>query len=203
MTEKKGIFGFLKGLKPNEDAGELASEQEGTIDPTGDTLSGGSVSKSVSHDITPEITQFCVDSLSEILEKSKLVGNVSVKESTDGRLYLDISNSGDDVSRIIGKAGANLEAMQVILRHFVIRKFAAHIKVVIDADHYRQRRYGAVKAMAIDAANSLKYSGDQIKLEAMSPYERSVVHILFEDDESITTESEGYGHSRCVVLTKA
>jgi len=188
MSEKKGIFGFLKGLKPNEESVEPESGQQREL---------------VQTEITPEISQFCVDSLSEILEKSQLVGNVSVKECVDGRLYLDILESGDDISRIIGKSGANLEAMQVILRHFVIRKFSAHIKVVIDADHYRQRRYGAVKAMAIDAASTLKHPGDQIKLEAMSPYERSVVHILFEDDESITTQSEGHGHSRCVVLTKA
>ena len=199
MSDKKGILGFLKGLNPLVEENELLDKES----PSQEENKQVSVEKSLhSCKITDEIETFCVEALKEILEKAGLLGTVSLKESQESRLYIDISDSGEDISRVIGKLGANLESLQIILRHFVIRKFNVYIKVIIDADHYRQRRYGAIKAMAIDAAGSLEKSGDNVKLESMSPYERSVIHGLFEDDDTISTESEGEGSNRCVVLSK-
>ena len=199
MSDKKGILGFLKGLNPLVEENELLDKESQSQEENKQV----SVEKSLhSCKITDEIETFCVEALKEILEKAGLLGTVSLKESQESRLYIDISDSGEDISRVIGKLGANLESLQIILRHFVIRKFNVYIKVIIDADHYRQRRYGAIKAMAIDAAGSLEKSGDNVKLESMSPYERSVIHGLFEDDDSISTESEGEGRNRCVVLSK-
>ena len=199
MSDKKGILGFLKGLNPLVEENELLDKES----PSQEENKQVSVEKSLhSCKITEEIETFCVEALKEILEKAGLLGTVSLKESQESRLYIDISDSGEDISRVIGKLGANLESLQIILRHFVIRKFNVYIKVIIDADHYRQRRYGAIKAMAIDAAGSLEKSGDNVKLESMSPYERSVIHGLFEDDDTISTESEGEGSNRCVVLSK-
>tara|TARA_B100001113_G_C21112992_1_gene624077 strand:- start:1883 stop:2491 length:609 start_codon:yes stop_codon:yes gene_type:complete len=201
MAEKKGILGFLKGLSPNiEDEKDQSHPGIEEADVAPKKESPGSLKQN--GEVTPEIESFCIESLQEILHQADLLGKVALKESQGQRIHIDISDTGDDISRIIGKSGANLESLQIILRHFVIRKFNLYIKVIIDADHYRQRRYGAIKAMSLDAAHSLSESGETIKLESMSPYERSVVHSLFEDDDTISTESEGVGRERCVVLTK-
>ena len=53
-----------------------------------------------------------------------------------------------------------------------------------------------IKSNAIEAAKSLIEPGDSIKLGDMSSSERSVIHMLFENDETITTESTGRGRSR-------
>lgn len=197
MSEKKGLFGFFKGWAAVSE--EEKAQREHAISQKTDSPVA---TKRPQSEITTDIELFCVSKLEELIEKTGFSGKVRTIKKEGSRLYLDIFDTGEDVSRIIGKSGANLESLQVLLRHFVIRKFQEYIYVVIDADDYLRRRVTTIKSNAIEAAKSLIEPGDSIKLGDMSSSERSVIHMLFEEDDTIMTESAGRGRSRRVVLIK-
>jgi spoIIIJ-associated protein len=197
MSEKKGIFGFFKGW-----ASVSEEEKNQRCHAVSQTQGTAVKAEPTDAEITEEMELFCVERLEECLEKAGFSGKVKVTRKEGTRLYLDIFDTGSDVSRIIGKSGATLESFQILLRHFMIRKFQAYIYIVIDVDAYRERRNATIKSMALDAASTLSASGESIKLEEMTSSERSVIHMLFENDESIITESEGRGRRRCIILIK-
>jgi len=50
------------------------------------------------------------------------------------------------------------------------------VRVVIDANGYRERRAEALRAEADDAADDAVSSGDPVELDPLPPFERRIVH---------------------------
>lgn len=153
-------------------------------------------------EVTAEMETFCVEKLEEILNLADFTGKVRSKKRDGNRLFLEIFDSGDDAGRIIGKSGVTLEAIEMLLRHFVIRNFETPIRITIDAGEYRNKRVSNAKHKAMRAAESVANNGRRVALDPMSPTERREVHMLFENDENVKTVSEGEGEDRRVVLVK-
>ena len=117
-------------------------------------------------------------------------------------LNLDISDVGDDLGRIIGRNGSCLQALQTLIKFFIIRKFEVSGKVVIDAGDYKNRHQSQMKRAALKAADEVLQEGAPVELEPMSSTDRRVIHVLFEDHHDIVTSSVGEGDDRRIVLKK-
>lgn len=199
MSEKKGILGFFKGWTTDEDEDiqDTENNQDGTAKKS--RPNRNSERKEL---VTDEIAEFAVKKCEEILELARFEGEVKLKYKKGFVLNLDISNVGDDLGRIIGRNGSCLQALQTLIKFFIIRKFEVSLKVVIDAGDYKNRYQSQMKRSALKAAEDVISTGESISLEPMSSTDRRVVHVLFENHHDIITRSEGEGDARHIVLMK-
>jgi len=199
MSEKKGILGFFKGWTTDED--EATQDTEKNQDGT-DKKSRPNKNSDRKELVTDEIAEFAVKKCEEILELARFEGEVKLKYKKGFVLNLDISNVGDDLGRIIGRNGSCLQALQTLIKFFIIRKFEVSLKVVIDAGDYKNRYQSQMKRSALKAAEDVISTGESVSLEPMSSTDRRVVHVLFENHHDIITRSEGEGDARHIVLMK-
>src|ERR1700690_2423012 len=90
------------------------------------------------------------DLLEEIAEGLRLDVEVEVEEA-DGVLTGRLE--GDDLGLFIGRRGQTIDAVQHLAQRIVFPEGPSPVRVVIDADGYRERRAELLGADAEDAAD--------------------------------------------------
>ncbi|MEK7541401.1 MAG: R3H domain-containing nucleic acid-binding protein [Patescibacteria group bacterium] len=105
-----------------------------------------------------------------------------------------------DASMLIGERGANLAALEHVLRKTIQKKFGAEQRFSLDLNDYRMRRMEDVKQDVKAAAKEVRTHRRPVPLRPMSSFERRIVHLLLEEYPDITTESEGQDEERRVVI---
>lgn len=133
----------------------------------------------------------------ELSEKMGLDVSVSAMENEEN-VYVDIE--GKDSGTIIGKRGQTLDAIQYLASLVGNKGDDRHIKVVIDAENYRQKREKTLEQLANRLAMKVIKSRKNIRLEPMNPYERKVIHSTLQNNPSVTTRSEGEEPYRRVII---
>jgi len=113
---------------------------------------------------------------------------------------ITINVTGDDLGILIGRRGQTLAALQHMVRLMVAHQMKARVPIVIDVEGYKQRRYGALQALALRLAEQVKERRKPFALEPMPAYERRIIHLALADDPDVTTESTGMGEVRKVVI---
>lgn len=111
-----------------------------------------------------------------------------------------IDLAGDDSGLLIGHRGQTLQALQFLVNLIVRQKFGESVRVVLDVEHYRQRRETSLRDMATKVAARVVQSSRSITLEPMSPADRRIVHIALAEHSGVTTESTGEGEDRKVTI---
>ena len=124
------------------------------------------------------------------------------EDQGDDRLIIHLDVADGDMGRVIGKDGATLRALQVLVAAFVVREFGTHIQLFIDAGGYRSRHSRKLKQRVERLAQDVVREDKTIELEAMNAMDRRTVHMMFENDKGVQTHSVGEGASRHVVMTK-
>jgi spoIIIJ-associated protein len=138
------------------------------------------------------------DLLEEIAEGLRLEVEVEVEEA-DGVLTGRLQ--GDDLGLFIGRRGQTIDAVQHLAQRIVFPEGPSPVRVVIDADGYRERRAEALRADADDAAAEALASGDPVELDPMPPWERRIVHEHLRDHGGVDTHSEGDEPDRYLVVS--
>jgi spoIIIJ-associated protein len=108
---------------------------------------------------------------------------------------------GPEMGIIIGKRGQTLDSLQYLTNLALNRKVDTYTKVKLDTEDYRRRRKETLENLAKNCAYKAKRTRKPVSLEAMNPYERRVIHYALQDDDSVTTHSEGEEPYRHVVIT--
>tara|TARA_B100000427_G_scaffold92742_2_gene76538 strand:- start:9029 stop:9649 length:621 start_codon:yes stop_codon:yes gene_type:complete len=201
MNDKKGIFSFLSNWSDKDE-----NETESNASPQSRSRSATKVADKDSDKaavvITDEIERFAIEKTQELLALAQFQGTVSPRYKKGYTLCMEISDAGDDLGRIIGKNGSCLQALQILIKFFIIRKFELSLRIVVDAGDYKNRHQSQMKRMALKAADDVITSGNDIKLEPMNAVDRRTIHVLFENHNDIVTQSEGEGSERHIVLMK-
>jgi spoIIIJ-associated protein len=138
------------------------------------------------------------DLLEEIAEGLRLEVEVQVEEG-DGVLTGRLE--GDDLGLFIGRRGQTIDAVQHLAQRIVFPDGPSPVRVVIDADGYRERRAESLRADADDAAAEVLASGDPVELDPMPPWERRIVHEHLRDHGGVATHSEGDEPDRYLVVS--
>jgi spoIIIJ-associated protein len=136
--------------------------------------------------------------LEEIAEALGLDVAVEVKED-DGVLSGRLR--GEDVGLFIGRRGNTIDAVQHLAQRIVFPEGPSPVRVVIDADGYRERRAEALRAEADDAAEEALRSGRPVELDPMPPFERRVVHEYLRERGGVETHSEGDEPERYLIVS--
>ena len=125
----------------------------------------------------------------------------------DGDIDLDVENGramvaivGSELQPLIGPAGATLDALQELTRLAVQQQTGIRSRLMLDVGGYRARRRTALTDIARDAAAEVRSTGAPVRLDAMNPFERKVVHDAVAAIEGVRSESEGEEPDRRVVI---
>lgn len=135
-----------------------------------------------------------------LLEVTKAMGlSVTVKVSRKGEHLLAVLN-GEDIAVLIGKRGHTLNALQYLTNVVVNKGLSQQVKIVLDAENYREKRQKTLERLAVKMADRVRRTGQKVALDPMPAMERKVVHLTVKEIEGVTTHSEGDGSERHVVL---
>jgi spoIIIJ-associated protein len=136
--------------------------------------------------------------LEEIAENLQLDVDVEVE---DGKEVLCGRLEGEDVGLFIGRHGQTIDAVQHLAQRIVFPEGPSSVRVVIDANGYRERRADALRAEADDAVEEALGSGKPVELDPLPPFERRIVHEHLRDRSDVETHSEGDEPERYLIIS--
>lgn len=135
--------------------------------------------------------------LKELLSKMKIEGNISVTNKEDSVLF---GVNGEKVNELIGKRGETLNAIQEILAIVGRNAGLRDKKIYFDVENYKERRQETLKNLAKRLAEKAVKYCKPVKLEPMTAYERKIIHTTLQEDDRVTTKSEGEEPNRHLVI---
>lgn len=120
-------------------------------------------------------------------------------ESTSGENEVSFSVKGENLGKLIGFHGENIQAVQMLLGG-IKRKGEGAIRLYLDIDGYKANRNQALVDLANKIADQAVKIERNIHMDPLNPYERRIVHTTLQGREDVTTESTGEGEKRHVVV---
>ena len=135
-------------------------------------------------------------------ELTKLMGvDVTIDMGTDAEGNVYGFMQGDTLGILIGRRGETLDALQYLTSLKVNRGRDSYTRVTLDTENYRAKREDTLIRLANRMANRALRTGRKVSLEPMNPYERRIIHFALQQNEGVTTHSEGDEPNRHVVIT--
>jgi len=139
------------------------------------------------------------DYLEELLDIADLDGDLDMDVEGDRAA---VSIVGADLGQLVGAEGQVLEALQELSRLAVYRETGERSRMMLDISGYRAERRAELVKLASEIASKVEETGEAISLDAMSPFERKVVHDAVAA-VGLKSESEGVEPRRYVVVLPA
>ena len=127
--------------------------------------------------------------------------HAAVQVRSTSPLTVNIHGMNENLGLLIGRRGETLAALQLPVNLIVSHRTKHRLRIVVDAENYRQRREENLRSLALRVAQQVRSYRRSIALEAMPPYERRIVHIALSESKDISTESIGEGDERRVVIS--
>ncbi|TLS35133.1 RNA-binding cell elongation regulator Jag/EloR [Pseudalkalibacillus caeni] len=116
----------------------------------------------------------------------------------DHDLYFNLS--GEKIAILIGKRGQTLNSLQY-LTNLVANRFSdQYVRVVLDAENYRERRKETLQQLANRLAEKAIQTNRSVQLEPMPSLERKVIHMALKERKGISTHSDGKEPHRRVII---
>lgn len=135
---------------------------------------------------------------------NKIFADMNLEVDIDTKLDGDnllVNLSGKNMGIIIGKRGDTLDSLQYLTSLVVNKDKENYVKVTLDTENYREKRYAALEALSQRIASKVAKSGRKYTLEPMNPYERRIIHSCLQDHPDVTTFSVGEDPYRKVVIS--
>src|SRR5690606_2425039 len=109
--------------------------------------------------------------------------------------------SEDDTQRIIGRRGQVVDALQHLVGKVLVKVRGDKGRiVVVDSGGYRQRHIERLEDLARRTAEKCRSTGKPVDLSPMPAHDRRIVHMALAAIEGVSTESEGEGDLRHIVV---
>jgi len=128
----------------------------------------------------------------------------------DGDIDLDVENGramvaivGSDLQPLVGPSGATLDALQELTRLAVQQQTGVRSRLMLDVSGHRRARKHELTELARQTAAKVLDSGESVRMSAMNPFERKVVHDAIAGLDGVLSESEGEEPNRRVVVLPA
>ncbi|MGZ4487088.1 MAG: Jag family protein [Nocardioides sp.] len=136
------------------------------------------------------------DYLEELLDIADLDGDLDMDVEGDRAA---VSIVGADLSQLVGARGEVLEALQELTRLAVYRETGERSRLMLDVSGYRATKRAELVELAQRTIAQVKETGERVSLDAMTPFERKVVHDAVAE-AGLVSESEGVEPRRHVVV---
>ena len=178
-----------------EDLAVTADDEAGE-DEDSESAEDGEGSAEVNMADLEQESEIAADYVEGLLDVADLDGDIDMDVEGDRAL---VSVVGATLQELIGPHGEVLEALQELTRLAVHRQTGARTRIMLDVGGYRARRRVELTELGRDAADEVKSSGVPRRLDAMTPFERKVVHDAVAA-AGLRSESEGEEPNRRVVV---
>ena len=100
---------------------------------------------------------------------------------------------------LIGQRGENMRSLQFLVSNALKNNGYEITRVNVDIAEYKKQRAKALAVRAEEWMQQVKDSGEPMDLKPMSAVDRRTIHKLAQE-WGLTSESEGEGHDRHIVL---
>jgi spoIIIJ-associated protein len=144
-------------------------------------------------------SEIAADYIEGLLDVADLDGDIDM--DVEGERPL-VSVVGATLKELVGRNGEVLEALQELTRLAVHRQTGVRSRIMLDVGGYRARRREELTALGQNAAEEVSRTGVARRLDAMTPFERKVVHDAVAV-AGLRSESEGEEPDRRVVVFPA
>jgi spoIIIJ-associated protein len=139
------------------------------------------------------------DYIEGLLDIADLDGDIDMDVEGDRAV---VSVVGATLDELVGEEGEVLEALQELTRLAVHRQTGSRARLMLDIGGYRARRRAELAEYGRTVADEVARTGEPRALEAMSPFERKIVHDAVAA-AGMRSESEGEEPNRRVVVFPA
>ncbi|MFJ9416795.1 MULTISPECIES: protein jag [unclassified Streptomyces] len=147
--------------------------------------------------------EIAADYLEGLLDIADLDGDIDMDVEADRAAVSIISDSTSrDLQKLVGRDGEVLEALQELTRLAVHRETGDRSRLMLDIAGFRARKREQLTEIGAKAAEEAKGTGQPVKLDPMTPFERKVVHDAVAA-AGLRSESEGEEPQRRVVVLPA
>jgi spoIIIJ-associated protein len=165
-------------IKPNSESGDVPNGVNTTEDPM-DAMEEGATA------------------LKMIIEYISQDAEINVAYEND---VIGYQVSGGESSRLIGKRGQTLEAIQYLLEKIVNQKLDKRIRVRVDIEDYLKNKEIKLIGMAEKLAGKAKKTGKAVSMGQLNAHDRRIVHIALKNDTDVRTQSRGQSFYRKLII---
>src|SRR5262249_30174269 len=121
-------------------------------------------------------------SLPDLEQESEIAADY-IEGLLDGDIDMDVEGDrpvvsvvGATLTELVGPHGEVLEALQELTRLAVHRQTGGRSRIMLDVGGYRARRRQELAELGKQAAEQVNKTGVPQRLQAMTPFERKVIH---------------------------
>lgn len=196
---------------PEQDSGRVATEAgrdgrdahdvaQGAATGTSDEAAPTGTKRSSALEREGEVA---ADFLEQLLDIADMDGDIDVDVDGDRAAVAIVDSEEGRVSRrLVGPDGKVLEALQELTRLAVQAATGERSRLMLDVAGHRAQRRAVLVTIAEAAIASVKATGDKVPMDAMTAFERKVVHdtVLA---AGLRSESDGVEPQRHVVILPA
>ncbi|THF73497.1 RNA-binding cell elongation regulator Jag/EloR [Cohnella fermenti] len=124
---------------------------------------------------------------------------VAVERSEEAE-QTTINLTGGELGILIGRRGQTLDSLQYLTNIVANRHSDKHLRVVLDAENFRERRKQTLEALSERMASRVIRSKREVVLEPMSSQERKIIHSRLQSNPYVKTYSQGDEPNRSIVI---
>lgn len=143
--------------------------------------------------------EIAADFLEGLLDIADLDGDIDMDVDGD-RAAVEVV--GGNLDHLVGQDGEVLDALQELTRLAVYRETGERSRLMLDVAGFRAARRNDLVAIAQTAIDTVKGGETSVSLEAMTPFERKVVHDAVAA-AGLESSSDGVEPHRYVVVHSA
>ncbi|MCR8844390.1 protein jag [Paenibacillus sp. SC116] len=217
----KGFFGLIGGKPAKVELTVVEAVQSDKPVPAESQSVEGKASISSAVQAVPE-----EEALSDSAQSEEKTVRASVQDQTAGieeakQFILDVTQSmgleveiaivkrkdtvvfdisGSDLGLIIGRRGQTLDSLQYLANLVANRYSEQHVRLVLDAEQFRDRRKQTLESLADRLATKTVRTHKEMILEPMTPQERKIIHAKLQDHPKVKTYSKGEEPNRRIVI---
>ena len=140
------------------------------------------------------------DYLEQLLDVLDVDGAIDL--DVDGDRAIVSIDGGDDLTKLVGRKGEVLDALQELTRLAVQQATGDRSRLMLDIARWRADRRERLARLGREVAERVLESGEREQLDPMTPFERKIVHDAVAAVDGVMSESEGAEPKRRVVVIK-
>ena len=125
--------------------------------------------------------------------------DLDVEVDGDDPETLRVEFYGEDREILVKNRAEVLEVFQFLTNRIFGRELGER-RIVVDCEGFRAGGEAELQEIAARVSERVKLTGQEEELASMNPYERRLVHLAVAEIEGVTTESEGDGVMKRVII---
>jgi len=138
----------------------------------------------------------------ELLILMGVDAKIDVSEDKENQALVINISSDNETGLLIGRHGQTLLSFQAAIGMMLKQKLGEWIRVVVNVGDWRQKEEEHLKDLAESTAERVRTTGEPQPIYNLTPSQRRIVHLTLSEEPDLSTESEGEGEERYLVVKK-